>query len=59
MAYHDLSVTDPHQKEVGIMRPKKILYCTDFSDNSEPARKLALGYAKDFGAQLQIGRAHV
>ncbi|MEI8182830.1 MAG: universal stress protein [Desulfomonile sp.] len=36
------------------MLPKKILFCTDFSDNSEPARKLAVEYAKAFGAQLII-----
>lgn len=34
------------------MVPKKILCCTDFSDNSEPARNLAVDYAKAFGAQL-------
>ncbi len=36
------------------MPPKKILFCADFSENSEPARKLALDYAKTFGAQLLI-----
>ncbi|MGO9568455.1 MAG: universal stress protein [Desulfomonilaceae bacterium] len=39
------------------MPPKKILFCTDFSENSEPARELAVDYAKSFGAQLII--AHV
>jgi nucleotide-binding universal stress UspA family protein len=34
------------------MVPKKILYCTDFSENSEPARQLAIDYAQAFGAQL-------
>ena len=34
------------------MLPKKVICCTDFSDNSEPARKLAVDYAKAFGAQL-------
>ena len=36
------------------MTPRKILFCTDFSQNSEPARELAVGYAKAFGAQLLI-----
>jgi universal stress protein A len=36
------------------MVPKKILFCADFSENSEPARQLALDYAKAFGAQLII-----
>lgn len=36
------------------MTPQKILFCTDFSENSEPARKLAVDYAKSFGAQLVV-----
>ena len=36
------------------MRPRKILFCTDFSENSELARELALDYAKAFGAELMI-----
>jgi universal stress protein A len=36
------------------MVPKKILFCTDFSENSEPSRELAVDYAKAFGAQLLI-----
>jgi universal stress protein A len=36
------------------MLPKKILFCADFSENSEPARELAVDYAKAFGAQLLI-----
>jgi len=36
------------------MLPKKILFCTDFSENSEPARQLAAAYAKAFDAQLLI-----
>jgi len=36
------------------MLPKKILFCTDFSKNSEPARQLAVEYASAFGAQLII-----
>jgi universal stress protein A len=39
------------------MIPKKILLCTDFSGNSEPAAETALDYAKAFGAELII--AHV
>ncbi len=36
------------------MLPKKILFCTDFSRNNEPARKLAAEYARAFGANLLI-----
>jgi universal stress protein A len=36
------------------MVPKKILFCTDFSENSRPAWELAVDYAKAFGAQLLI-----
>lgn len=36
------------------MIPKKILYCTDFSENSKPAQQLALEYAKTFGASLVV-----
>jgi len=36
------------------MIPKKILFCTDFSENSRPAWELAVDYAKAFGAQLLI-----
>lgn len=39
------------------MIPKKILLCTDFSGNSEPAAETALDYAKAFGADLIL--AHV
>jgi len=34
--------------------PKKILVCTDFSENSEPARDLAFEYAKAFGAEVAV-----
>lgn len=34
------------------MLPKKIVFGTDFSENSEPARQVAIDYAKAFGAQL-------
>jgi universal stress protein A len=36
------------------MIPKKILFCTDFSENSRPALEYALDYAKTFGAELMI-----
>lgn len=36
------------------MVPKKILVCTDFSENSVPARILAIEYAKAFEAELLI-----
>jgi universal stress protein A len=36
------------------MMPKKILFCTDFSENSRPALEYALDYAKTFGAELMI-----
>ncbi len=36
------------------MPPRKILFCTDFSENSEPARELAVDYAHSFGAQLLL-----
>jgi universal stress protein A len=36
------------------MVPKKILLCTDFSDNSQPARQLAAEYAGAFGSKLLI-----
>jgi universal stress protein A len=36
------------------MTPKKILFCTDFSENSRPAWELAVDYAKAFEAQLIV-----
>ena len=36
------------------MVPKKVICCTDFSENSEPARRLATEYAKIFRAELII-----
>jgi universal stress protein A len=36
------------------MVPKKILLCTDFSENSRPAWELAANYANAFDAQLLI-----
>lgn len=36
------------------MIPKKILFCTDFSENSLPARDYAIDFAKAFNASLTI-----
>ncbi len=36
------------------MIPKRILVCTDFSENSTAARLLAIEYAKEFRAELFI-----
>lgn len=36
------------------MLPQKILLCTDFSENSKPARQHAMDYAKAFDAGLVI-----
>lgn len=36
------------------MPTKKILFCTDFSENSLPARNLAIEYAAAFDAELHI-----
>ncbi|MCA1960719.1 MAG: universal stress protein [Desulfomonile sp.] len=36
------------------MTVKRILFCTDFSENSAPARELAIEFAKAFDAQLFI-----
>ena len=36
------------------MIPKKILYCSDFSDNSAPSGQCAVAYAKVFGSALII-----
>lgn len=36
------------------MIPKKILLCTDFSENSQPARHLAIEYAAALGAELRV-----
>jgi universal stress protein A len=44
-------------KEVSVMTPRKILFCADFSENSQPAYRSAVDYTKAFGAQLII--AHV
>jgi nucleotide-binding universal stress UspA family protein len=34
------------------MLPRKIMFCADFSENSEPAFRVALEYAKAFGSEL-------
>jgi len=36
------------------MTPKRILLCTDFSENSEPAAQAAMDYARAFSAELMI-----
>jgi universal stress protein A len=36
------------------MTPKKIAVCTDFSENSVPARILAIEYAKALGSELAV-----
>lgn len=36
------------------MIPKKILFCTDFSENSTKARQCAIEYARAFDAHLMI-----
>jgi universal stress protein A len=36
------------------MIPKRILFCTDFSENSRAAQQLAVEYAQVFGAQLLV-----
>jgi universal stress protein A len=36
------------------MSVKRILYCSDFSSNSRPAREKAIEYAAAFGAELVI-----
>ncbi len=36
------------------MIPKKILVCTDFSENSRQARETAADYAQAFGARIAI-----
>jgi universal stress protein A len=36
------------------MPTKKVLFCTDFSDNSLPARDLAIEFATAFDAELHI-----
>ncbi len=36
------------------MIPRKVLFCTDFSENSEPARKTAMDYTKAFNAELIV-----
>lgn len=42
------------QEEVETMLPKRILTCTDFSENSVSARRYAIELAKAFGAELYV-----
>jgi len=42
------------QKSESEMIPERILYCTDFSENSRPAGRFAQEYAKAFGADLHL-----
>jgi len=37
-----------------MMLPKKILFCTDFSENSRPALQYAVDYAKALSAELVV-----
>jgi hypothetical protein len=41
----EVGVYTARKKGVPVMIPKKILFCADFSENSEPARELAVDYA--------------
>ncbi len=36
------------------MPPKNMLFSTDFSENSDPARRVAIDYAQSFGARLTL-----
>ena len=36
------------------MLPRQVLFCTDFSDNSREALRVAVDYAKVFGSELII-----
>jgi universal stress protein A len=45
---------DDSTPEELIMIPKKILFCTDFSENSERACRCAAEYSKAFGADLTV-----
>jgi universal stress protein A len=49
-----LLLNNPSPKEVCALVPKKILFCTDFSENSGPAWDLARDYAGAFGSQLLV-----
>jgi nucleotide-binding universal stress UspA family protein len=49
----DVKIVDLSRRG-SIMAVKKILFCTDFSENSEAARKHAVEYAEAFGAELLI-----
>jgi nucleotide-binding universal stress UspA family protein len=36
------------------MIPRKILFCTDFSENSQPAKETAIDFARAFNAELCV-----
>lgn len=36
------------------MIPRRILFCTDFSENSKPALRVAIDYARTLGSELVI-----
>ena len=54
-----LVVSDPSHRDLatdrdGRHRLSRILYCTDFSNNSEPARGYAISLAAEYGAELTL-----
>ena len=49
-----LRSTEVEEKKILTSVPKRILYCTDFSENSLPARACALDYATSFRAELIV-----
>jgi nucleotide-binding universal stress UspA family protein len=49
-----LRTVEPESEEMPAGTPKKILYCTDFSENSTPARACAVDYARSFQAELVV-----
>lgn len=51
---HGLRPMEPDMEEKPAGIPKRILYCTDFSENSTPARLCAVDYAKSFQAELIV-----
>jgi universal stress protein A len=53
LSSHRAQALHPFEKEQAMI-PKKILFCADFSENSLPALKYAMAYAKAFDAELLI-----
>jgi nucleotide-binding universal stress UspA family protein len=54
-----LAVSDPVHRDLttdrdGHHRLTRILYCTDFSNNSERARGYAISLAAEYGAELTL-----